>query len=78
MHSLASSSVIVSNTREIGTFLGEIIRRVGATSIQELKHLTPFAIVVTKENSVVLLIDKPQTQKFSTESRKQRDPGCEN
>ena len=78
MHSSASSSVIVSNTGEIGTFLGEIIRRVGATSIQELKHLTPFAIAVTKENSVVLLIDKPQTQKFSTESRKQRDPGCEN
>ena len=78
MHSSTSSSVIVSNIREIGTFLGEIIRRVGATSIQELKHLAPFAIVVTKENSVVLLIDKPQTQKFSTESRKQRDPGCEN
>ena len=48
MHSSASSSVIVSNTGEIGTFLGEIIRRVGATSIQELKRLTPFAIVVTK------------------------------
>ena len=43
--SSASSSVIVSNTGKIGSLLGEM-RRAGATSIQELKNLTPFAILV--------------------------------
>ena len=73
MHSSASSSVIVSNTGKIGTFLGEIIRKVGATSIQELKHLTPFAIVVTKKIAMSCWL-RSRPQKFQTESRKQRDP----
>ena len=53
MHSSASSSIIVSNTGETGSLFGQI-RRAGATSIQELKYLTPFAIVVI--NRIVLLI----------------------
>ena len=58
MHSSASSSVIVSNTGKIGSLLGEM-RRAGATSIQELKYWTIFAIgeplcPANYENEVVL------------------------
>ena len=48
MHSSASSSVIVSNTGKMGTLAGEM-KRAGATSIQELKYLGPFAIVLRVE-----------------------------
>jgi len=43
-YSSPSSSVIVSNTGEMGTLVMEIMRRAGATSIQEVKYLISFAI----------------------------------
>ena len=60
LHSSASSSVIVSNTGKMGTLVGEM-RRAGATSIQELKFLISFAIVVRE---LLCPANKPKTQKF--------------
>ena len=72
MHSSASSSIIVSNTGETGSLFGKIIRA-GATSIQELKYVIPFAIVVI--NRIALSNCPTNTKKFSTIPRRQRDPG---
>ena len=70
MHSSASSSVIVSNTGKMGTLVGEM-RRAGATSIQELKFLISFAIVVRE---LLCPANKPKTQKFNRVEPTGRDP----
>ena len=52
------------------TLLGEM-RRAGAISVQELKSLIPFAIVVRES---LCPANRPKTQKFNRVEQTGRDP----
>ena len=58
------------NTGKMVTLLGEM-RRTGAITVQELKSLISFAIVVRES---LCPANKPKTQKFNHEEQTGRDP----